>query len=663
MSINNPKPPSYLHYLEDGDEMGELTRNFDWSKTTLGSPENWSKSLLTTLGIILKSKFPMFLWWGEDLIQFYNDAYRPSLGNNGKHPTALGQPGVDCWPEIWPVIKPLIEQVMSGGESIWRKDQLIPIFRNGRMENVYWTFGYSRVNDEDGNPGGVLVICNETTDEIETYRETAQAKDDLEFTIEAAELGTWDLNPFTNKFIGNDTLKSWFGLPSDAEIELSEAINVMVETDRDRVAEAIRRAMTYGNGGGYDISYTIVNPANPTPRVVRAKGKALFNTNNDAYRFSGILQDITQEKIAEQKIKESNLRLERTYEQAKLSKQAAQLGTFDMDLENGTLEWDERCRILFGVTHQDTVSYEKDFVTGLHPDDRSRILSVIKNVFIRSVSNGDYDVEYRTIGAEDQVLRWVRAKGKAYFNSDDKPVRFIGSVLDITEQKLNELRKNDFIAMVSHELKTPLTSLKAYVQILIPRLRKSGDDFTVEMLGKANLQVKKMTEMINGFLNISRLDAGRIHLDKSSFMLNDLIKESLENFALTSTSHHLYFLPYENLKVNADYEKIGQVINNLLSNAVKYSPRGKLIEISCRREANMAVVSVKDEGMGIKPQDIGKLFERFYRVESKHTLAISGFGIGLYLCSEIIQIHEGKIWIESEKGKGSTFHFSIPMTE
>jgi len=661
MSSVKPAPNTYLHYLEDGGEMGELTRCYDWSKSVLGSPENWPQSLLTTVGIVLKSKFPMFLWWGGELIQFYNDAYRPSLGNGGKHPEALGQPAADCWPEIWPVIKPLIDQVMSGGESVWSKDQLIPIYRNGQMEDVYWTFGYSRVNNEDGKAGGVLVICNETTNEVKTYQEIVQTKNELEFAIEAAELGTWDLNPATNKFIGNDTLKTWFGLPTDAEIELHSAIEVILDADRQRVTNAIEKAMDYQTGGSYDISYTIINPLNPAPRMVRAKGKALFNDNKQAIRFSGILQDITQEKMAAQKVEESNIRLERAYEQTSLSKQAAQLGTFDMDLENGTLEWDERCRLLFGISHKDTVSYERDFVNGLHPEDRKRILEEIEKVFIKSVSNGNYDVEYRTVGAEDQVLRWVKARGKAYFNNNDKPTRFIGSVLDITEQKLNELRKNDFIAMVSHELKTPLTSLKAYVQLLIPRLRKNGDDFTVEILGKSDLQIKKMTEMINGFLNISRLDAGKIHLDKTDFLLNDLIKECLENFALTVSTHHLYFLPYEELRVNADYEKVGQVINNLLSNAVKYSPRGKLIEISCRQEGKMAIVSVKDEGMGIKPQDIGKLFERFYRVESKHTLAISGFGIGLYLCSEIIQIHEGKIWIESEKGKGSTFYFSLPL--
>src|ERR1700749_1149921 len=125
-----------LHrYVKDGGEMGELTRSFNWEDTVLGNPDDWPQNLLTTLGIILHSKFPMFLWWGPELIQFYNDAFRPSFGaEGGKHPNALGQRGEDCWQEIWPGIKPLIDQVIKNGQPTWSEDQLIPIYRNGTLE-------------------------------------------------------------------------------------------------------------------------------------------------------------------------------------------------------------------------------------------------------------------------------------------------------------------------------------------------------------------------------------------------------------------------------------------------------------------------------------------------------------------------------------------------
>jgi PAS domain S-box-containing protein len=294
MITNSPSQTSHNNYLQGGGEMGQLTREFDWSKTVLGAPEGWSQSLLTTISIILNSRFPMFLWWGPELIQFYNDAYRPSMGQNGKHPKALGQRGVDCWPEIWPVIKPLIDQVMSGGESTWSENQLIPIYRNNKLEDVYWTFSYSKVLDETGNPGGVLVICNETTEQVQSYNNIEIAKNELEFAIEAADLGTWDLNPTTNTFIGNHRLKQWFGLNEHEEVNLDNALTTIIPEDRDRVTAAINKALQKGSDGSYNVIYTIVG-RDDTKRIVEATGRARFDAEGNARQFNGILQDVTEE--------------------------------------------------------------------------------------------------------------------------------------------------------------------------------------------------------------------------------------------------------------------------------------------------------------------------------------------------------------------------------
>lgn len=156
--------------------MGALIRGKDWTQTPIGDPEHWPQSLLTTLSIILNSKFPMFLFWGPELTCFYNDAYRPSLGKDGKHPYILGIGGKAAWPEIWDIIKPLIDTVLSGGEANWSEDQLIPIFRNNKIENVYWTFSYSPVMDESGKRAGVFVTCSETTDKVINLRLLEESK-------------------------------------------------------------------------------------------------------------------------------------------------------------------------------------------------------------------------------------------------------------------------------------------------------------------------------------------------------------------------------------------------------------------------------------------------------------------------------------------------------
>jgi signal transduction histidine kinase len=166
--------------------MGHLMRKKDWSLTPLGTPDTWPRSLQTMLGVILHSRFPMFIWWGPELICFYNDAYRPSLGKDGKHPHILGQPAKQAWAEIWPIISPLINQVLNGGEATWSEDQLIPIFRNGKIEDVYWTFSYSGINNDEGVPYGVLVTCVETTEKVLNQLRLLESEHNLRILVEQA---------------------------------------------------------------------------------------------------------------------------------------------------------------------------------------------------------------------------------------------------------------------------------------------------------------------------------------------------------------------------------------------------------------------------------------------------------------------------------------------
>jgi signal transduction histidine kinase len=201
-----------IPFLKGGGHMGALTRNFDWAGTPIGSPDSWPQSLKTIVSMILLSKFPMFLWWGKDLIQFYNDAYRPSLGNEGKHPAALGQSAEQCWPEIWPTIKPLIDQVMETGEATWSENQLIPIFRNGCIEDVYWTFGYSAVLDDTAQTGGVLVVCQEMTQMMIAKKALEQSETRLRAIIEQAPLAIGLLSgPDMVVGVGNDSIFNIWG--------------------------------------------------------------------------------------------------------------------------------------------------------------------------------------------------------------------------------------------------------------------------------------------------------------------------------------------------------------------------------------------------------------------------------------------------------------------
>src|SRR5271156_3053760 len=153
----------FSDFLAGGGEMGALTRGFDWSKTSLGSPETWPQSLRVTVRLVLTSRHPMFIWWGPELIQLYNDAYRETMGPE-RHPSALGARGRDCWDEIWDIVGPQIEYVLAGKGATWQEDQLVPVTRHGRRENVWWTYSFGPI-DFEGKVGGVLVVCRDVTSE------------------------------------------------------------------------------------------------------------------------------------------------------------------------------------------------------------------------------------------------------------------------------------------------------------------------------------------------------------------------------------------------------------------------------------------------------------------------------------------------------------------
>jgi len=357
-----------------------------------------------------------------------------------------------------------------------------------------------------------------------------------------------------------------------------------------------------------------------------------------------------------QQLREARQKIEQGEVALRLAIDAANFGTWFIHSVTRELIADARLKELFGYYPYEDLSIEQT-IAQITEEYRGFVAEKLENAIC---NNGDYDVTYPVIGLHDKRLRWLRAIGNLKADPSGTFSAFTGVVMDVTEQKIDEFRKNDFIGMVSHELKTPLTSMRGYIQMLA-RQNQQNNDLNATMLLKANSQITKMTTMINGFLNVSRLESGKIHIDFHEFDLSALIMEAEEESRATITSHKLIFDPVETMMINADRDKIGQVIHNLVSNAVKYSTAGSQINISCYKENGLVNVSVRDNGMGIKPDDLSKIFDRYYRVEGSQMFSISGFGIGLYLCKEIIQRHMGTISAESEFGKGSTFTFSLPL--
>jgi len=227
-------------FISGGGATGELFRSIDWSQSPLGPKEAWATSLKNTLNTVFHSQHPMYLWWGPELIQFYNDAYLPSLGS-GKHPKEMGRRGRDCSPEMWPIIGPQIEGVLQRGEATYHQNQLIPIFRNGSIEDVYWTYGYSPVFDDELLIAGVLVVCTETTHSVNYQKEiqnlsqdlrAALVKNDMFLGMASHELKT----PLTTLKLQTEMSQrvlSKQGIAAFSDAKLAKFLkNIMYQTDR-----------------------------------------------------------------------------------------------------------------------------------------------------------------------------------------------------------------------------------------------------------------------------------------------------------------------------------------------------------------------------------------------------------------------------------------------
>lgn len=221
----------------------------------------------------------------------------------------------------------------------------------------------------------------------------------------------------------------------------------------------------------------------------------------------------------------------------------------------------------------------------------------------------------------------------------------------------NQRRKDEFIGVASHELKTPLTSVKGYLQLLGV---KEDQQPNKQFVQKALQNVNKLESLIKDLLDVSKIQSGQLQLNFQLFNIDELLDETISSFQLVSSTHQIIRKDrLDNEMIFADRQRIEQVLVNLLSNAIKYSPGESEVLVNAKKEDNQLIIKVRDFGIGVPPEEQANIFERFYRTKGL-AIHISGFGLGLYICRDIINRHHGKIWVETE-GKGSAFYFSLPL--
>ncbi len=272
----------------------------------------------------------------------------------------------------------------------------------------------------------------------------------------------------------------------------------------------------------------------------------------------------------------------------------------------------------------------------------------------------DFVVEhdFKDIGQKTMLLN-----ARTLQQGPDKTSLILLAIEDITVRQQLEQQKDEFVSIASHELKTPITSVKAYTQILGRRFRKANDMKSVELVEKMDSQLDKLTDLIGDLLDVTKIEAGRIQFHESHFDFNDLVEETVEELQRTTEKHHIEQELQPSRTVYGDHDRLGQVLINFLTNAIKYSPHADKIIVSTAVDKDNVTLSVQDFGVGLSKEDQAKVFERFYRVGGSDQSTYPGLGLGLFIASDIIKRHKGRVWVESIKAKGSTFCFSLPMTK
>jgi PAS domain S-box-containing protein len=298
------------------------------------------------------------------------------------------------------------------------------------------------------------------------------------------------------------------------------------------------------------------------------------------------------------------------------------------------------------------------WLKSIHDDDQGEVASKFANAIESHVA---YEQEFRIIHV-DGTIHWILASGKPQYKNDEF-IGYIGACVDITEQKHMQQQKDDFIGIASHELKTPVTSIKAYTQVLERMLIKKGDEKEATMINKMDAQINRLTSLIGDLLDVTKINSGKLQFNDRAFDFNELVKEIVEELQRTTDQHTLVEKIETTGIVFGDRERIGQVITNLITNAIKYSPDADQVIIQTHINDRELTLCVEDFGIGIADDKLNKVFEQFYRVSGDMQHTFPGLGLGLYISAEIIKREHGKIWVNSTHGKGSRFCFSLPVRQ
>ncbi|MBZ2207395.1 sensor histidine kinase [Massilia soli] len=690
--MDDAKPPIF-DFLSHGGEMGALMRTTDWTSSPLGPTEGWPPLLKSIVRVMLSSSHPMFLWWGPELIQFYNDAYSRTMGPE-RHPCALGGRGRECWSEIWPIIGPQIAFVMDGKGSTWHEDQLIAITRHGRREDVWWTYGYSPVEDDAG-VHGVLVVCNDVTAQHLARAELEQVNQALSEQVrqreqaqqleaqQAAQLLRAEQALHHQHEAEAERLCALFQQAPgfvcilrgpDMVYEFANAAYTRFIGDRDLIGKTMREAIPEAEGQGFfallERVYETGKPfaaSDVTLLLRKAPGAPVTQVYCDfvyqpiftAGEVSGIFVegfDATERVMSKQALERSELRLRE-------GMKVARMAVWDWILSTNEVIFSDNAPELFGANW---TSIEQVW-GAIVPEDMQRIDQARRTALAQDGTYGDI---IRVVRPDNGELVWLQVYATVVADAGGVPRWVRGVSIDITARKRAEesLReagrhKDEFLAMLSHELRNPLAPIRSAAHLLgmdpdnVARVRQSS--VIIER------QVNHMTSLINDLLDVSRVNTGLVVLEKDAVDLHQVVLESLEQTQpLIDERGHTIAVRGPgagDVIVWGDRKRLVQVLSNLLHNAAKYTPACGRLSLDVVVHPCSVDLHVRDNGIGIGADLLPHVFELFTQHKRTPDRSQGGLGLGLALVRSLVALHGGQVTATSDgSDAGSTFSVTLP---
>ncbi len=627
---------------------------------------------------------PVAVHSGEDgRIEYANDAM---ISVWGKDKTVIGKTLEEALPELkgQPFIE-MFKRVWVDGITLSGTDTPADLLVNGELQTFYFDFEYRAIKDDGGRTCSILHSATNVTARYLSHQREQQLAEELSATNEELLAANEELVATNEELL--DSQRHQQQLYDNLEASNSRfksmvrqaPVGICIINAGDLLVQEVNSAyLSLVGRTRADVENRPIWDAVPEAKAVyapimrrvietgvpfSAKNHAVTLVRNgvpemiavdfvyEPIEFDGgqkaimvLAIDVTDKAVALRQ-------LEEVEERIRLAVESAEIGTFDANVITGELVTSDRLNAIFGFDHAAT---NPEFVSHIHPDDRI----IRERAMDAAMVSGKLHYEARVVHP-DQSIHWIRAQGKVFYNDQGLPARILGTVLDITEVKRLSQQKDDFISIASHELKTPVTSLKASLQLLERLKDQPGSQMFPRLLDQSRRSTEKISTLIDDLLNVSRTNESQLKLNKAYFVISKLM-ENCCNHVRVAGKYTLTIQGDLELQAYADEHAIDQVLVNMVNNAVKYAPESMEIFMIIEKLDGKAKISIRDTGPGIPPEKLPHLFDRYYQAEGSG-FQNSGLGLGLYISAEIVKRHQGEIGVESEPGRGSTFWFTLPL--